>query len=282
MLVYDGIKSSFIEDVDLNVITDKIYEKYKSYFGRTGEAEINSWKNSMQHMRGVLSDVEIPNDAGVAIEFNIPLTSKRIDFIVSGRDEKQKDSVVIIELKQWEKCDAVTNKDGIVNTYVGKNYRDVTHPSYQALSYANLIKDFNQTVQDEDINIIPCAFLHNYYLKESDPICSDIYKEYIDQAPMFGHDDVLKLRSFIKKYVKSGDNKEVLYRIENGKLRPSKMLQDTLANMLKGNKEFYMIDEQKVIFEEAKRLAIEANKTGNKKVIYNYLLSRVCAISSTG
>ena len=267
MLVYDGIKSSFIEDVDLNVITDKIYEKYKSYFGRTGEAEINSWKNSMQHMRGVLSDVEIPNDAGVAIEFNIPLTSKRIDFIVSGRDEKQKDSVVIIELKQWEKCDAVTNKDGIVNTYVGKNYRDVTHPSYQALSYANLIKDFNQTVQDEDINIIPCAFLHNYYLKESDPICSDIYKEYIDQAPMFGHDDVLKLRSFIKKYVKSGDNKEVLYRIENGKLRPSKMLQDTLANMLKGNKEFYMIDEQKVIFEEAKRLAIEANKTGNKKVL---------------
>jgi len=267
MLVYEGVKSSFIEDVDLNVITDKIYEKYRSYFGRTSQNEINSWKNSMQHMRGVLSDRQIPDDAGVAVEFNIPLTSKRIDFIVSGRDETMHDSVVIVELKQWDKCEAVNGRDGIVNTYVGGGYRNVTHPSYQALSYANLIRDFNQTVQDDDINIIPCAFLHNYYLKDNDPICSDLYKEYIDQAPMFGHDDVLKLRNFIRKYVKTGDNKEVLYRIENGKLRPSKMLQDTLAKMLQGNKEFTMIDEQKVIFEEAKSLAEDAVDHQKKKVL---------------
>ena len=93
-----------------------------------------------------------------------------------------------------------------------------------------------------------------------------MYKDYIEQAPMFGHDDVLKLRSFISRYVKSGDNKEVLYRIENGKLRPSKMLQDTLAKMLKGNKEFTMIDEQKVIFEEAKSLATQAINNQRKKV----------------
>lgn len=266
MLVYDGIKSSFIEDVDLNQIADKIYEKYRVHFGNTSESEIRSWANSMQRMRGVLSDIEIPNDAGVAVEFNIPLTSKRIDFIISGRDNNQKDSVVIVELKQWEHCEAVDNKDGIVNTYVGKSYKDVTHPSYQALSYAKLIQDFNQTVQDEDINIIPCAFLHNYSLNEKDPINSDIYREYIDQAPLFGKEDVLRLRTFIKKYVKTGDNKEVLYRIEKGKLRPSKMLQDTLASMLKGNKEFYMIDEQKVIYEQAKLLAKEANETGKKSV----------------
>lgn len=266
MLVYEGIKSSFIEDVDLNVITDKIYEKYKSYFGKTSKSEINSWNNSMLRMRGVLSDGKIPNDAGIAVEFNIPLTSKRIDFIISGRDEDKRDSVVIVELKQWEKCEAVSGKDGIVNTYVGGANRNVTHPSYQALSYANLIRDFNQTVQDDYINIIPCAFLHNYYLKDDDPICSDMYKDYIEQAPMFGHDDVLKLRSFISRYVKSGDNKEVLYRIENGKLRPSKMLQDTLAKMLKGNKEFTMIDEQKVIFEEAKSLATQAINNQRKKV----------------
>ena len=267
MLVYEGIKSSFIEDVDLNVITEKIYEKYKSVFGRTSQNEINSWKNSMQHMRGVLSDRQIPDDAGIAVEFNIPLTSKRIDFIVSGRDEREKDSVIIVELKQWEECEAVSGKDGIVNTFVGGAKRNVTHPSYQALSYANLIRDFNQTVQDEDINIIPCAFLHNYYLKQDDPICSEMYKEYIDRAPMFGHDDVLKLRNFVRQFIKSGDNKEVLYRIENGKLRPSKMLQDTLAKMLQGNKEFTMIDEQKVIFEEAKALANDAVDHGKKKVL---------------
>ena len=267
MLVYDGIKSSFIEDVDLNQIADKIYEKYRVHFGNSSKAEINSWANSMQRMRGVLSDIEIPNDAGIAVEFNIPLTSKRIDFIISGRDNQNKDSVVIIELKQWEHCTAVENKDGIVNTKFSTGYHDTAHPSYQAFSYAKLIRDFNQAVQEENINIMPCAFLHNYELEDSDPICSDIYKEYIEEAPLFGRADVLRLRNYIKKYVKSGDNKEVLYRIEKGKLRPSKMLQDTLSSMLKGNKEFYMIDEQKVIFEEAKLLAKTANEEGKKQVL---------------
>ncbi len=266
MLVYEGVKSSFIEDVDLNVIVDKIYEKYRPFFGNTSKAELTSWKNSMQHMRGVLSDVAIPNDSGIAVEFNIPLTSKRIDFIISGRDDSQKDSVVIIELKQWEKCHAVKNKDGIVNTFVGGSERDVPHPSYQALSYANLIRDFNQTIQDDGINVVPCAFLHNYHLKDDDPICSDLYKEYIDDAPLFGYNDVMKLRTFIKKYIKTGDDKQILYRIENGKLKPSKMLQDTLLNMLKGNREFYMIDEQKVIFEEAVLLAKGANENEKKHV----------------
>ena len=267
MLVYEGIKSSFIEDVDLNQITDKIYEKYRPYFGNTSASELHSWSNSMQRMRGVISDREIPDDAGIAIEFNIPLTSKRIDFIISGRDKNNIDSVVIVELKQWEKCSAIENKDGVVSTYVGGGIRTVTHPSYQALSYAKLIRDFNQTVQDDGINIAPCAFLHNYHITDDDPINSDYYAEYIEQAPMFGYDDVLKLRNFIKKYVVTGDNKEVLYRIENGKLRPSKMLQDTLASMLKGNQEFLMIDEQKVIYEDAKLMAIEANKQQKKKVL---------------
>lgn len=35
MLVYEGVKSSFINDVNLNLIVNKIYEKYQKVF----------WKN---------------------------------------------------------------------------------------------------------------------------------------------------------------------------------------------------------------------------------------------
>ena len=239
MIVYEGIKSSFIDDVDLDMITEKIYDRYKQYFGKTSTSQINSWKHSMQHMRGVLSDREIPDNAGIAIEFNIPATSKRIDFIISGTDASKRDSVVIVELKQWETCKAVSDMDGLVNveTYTGGALRKVAHPSYQAMSYAQLIRDFNEVVQDDEINIVPCAFLHNYNLSDTDPINSDQYREYIEAAPLFGHTDVLKLRSFIKKYVRNGDDKSILYRIEDGKLRPSKMLQDSLESMLKGNRD---------------------------------------------
>ena len=267
MLVYEGIKSGFIDDVNLNRIVDKIYDKYKQFFGRTSESQLNSWKNSMQYMRGVLDDNEIPDNAGVAIEFNIPTTSKRIDFILSGRDDKKKDSVIIIELKQWETCTAVEGKDAIVSTYTGGAIREVAHPSYQAMSYANLIKDFNETVQLENIGLYPCAFLHNYDLRDDDPICSNQYQEYIEEAPMFGTNDFEKLRKFIKKYIVEGDDRELLYKIENGRIRPSKRLQDSLVKMLKGNKEFNMIDEQKVIFEDAIRMAIDTVASNTKNVL---------------
>ena len=266
MLVYEGIKSGFINDVNLNMIVDKIYDRYKQFFGRTSESQLNSWKNSMQYMRGVLDDNEIPDNAGIAIEFNIPTTSKRIDFIISGRNNK-KDSVIIIELKQWETCTAVEGKDGIVSTFTGGGIREVAHPSYQAMSYANLIKDFNETVQLDEIGLYPCAFLHNYDLRDDDPICSSQYQDYINEAPMFGTNDFEKLRKFIKKYINEGDDRELLYKIENGKIRPSKRLQDSLSKMLQGNKEFNMIDEQKVIYEDAIRMAIDTLSNNDKNVL---------------
>lgn len=267
MLVYEGIKAGFIDDVNLNRIVDKIYDKYRLFFGRTSESQLNSWKNSMQYMRGVLDDREIPDNAGVAIEFNIPTTSKRIDFILSGRDFNRKDSIIIIELKQWETCTAVEGKDAIVSTFTGGGVREVAHPSYQAMSYANLIKDFNETVQLDEIGLYPCAFLHNYDLRDDDPICSSQYQEYIKEAPMFGTNDFEKLRRFIKKYIVEGDDRELLYKIENGRIRPSKRLQDSLVKMLQGNKEFNMIDEQKVIYEDAIRMAIDTVASNSKNVL---------------
>ena len=267
MIVYQGTKSSFVDDVNLNVITDKIHKRYQEVFHHcSNAAQVNSWQNSMQYMRGVLSDDEIPGDAGVAIEYNVPTTSKRIDFILSGYNEKNTGSVIIVELKQWEKCEAVPEKDGLVRTYVAGANREVDHPSYQAMTYAYLIENYNDAVTNINLELKPCAFLHNYVLDDNDPINSSIYKEYIEKAPLFGKNDFGKLREFIKKYVKYGDNKKLLIEIDNGKIRPSKMLQDTLASMIDGNKEFYMIDDQKVIYENALYYAKKANKENTKFV----------------
>ena len=268
MLVYEGVKSGFINDVDLNLITDKILNRFKEVFHRsTGESEINSWRESMLRMRGVLADKEIPDDSGVAIEFNIPHTSNRIDFLLSGYDKYKNNSIIIIELKQWQHVDAIDNKDGIVKTVTGKAMREVTHPSYQAWSYASLINNYNQEVYDRNVELHPCAFLHNYDLTVDDPINSEQYQDYINEAPMFGSKDFEKLRDFIKKYVTEGDNKEGLYIIENGKIKPSKMLQDSFSSVLKGNKEFILIDDQKVIYEEALRLGVNTFMHNEKNVL---------------
>ena len=67
--------------------------------------------------------------------------------------------------------------------------------------------------------------------------------------------------------MKRGDNAELLFKIENGRIRPSKMLADSLAKMLKGNQEFVLVDDQKVVYETALALARRASADAKQVVI---------------
>ena len=267
MIVYEATKEEFIDSVFSGSITDEIYDIYRQKIGKSGISQIRSWENSMQYMYRILEDSEIPSDCGVAIEFTIPTTSKRIDFILTGLNQFKDDSVVIIELKQWDSAQKVEGKDGIVKTVLGGGLRETIHPSYQVWSYASLIKNFNQTVDEDEIGLYPCAYLHNYDFGSDDPLTDEIYEPYFSEAPLYGKRDALKLRNFIKRYIKYGDNSNILYRIDNGKIRPSKKLQDTLSSMLDGNEEFIMIDEQKIAYELAIKMARESYVDDKKRVL---------------
>lgn len=268
MIVYEATKELFIADVIQDKIRDRIDKKFYEKMGyHTSESERKAWEFSMQYMLKVLYNSKIPNTSGIAIEFRIPNTSKRVDFIISGKDERLKNTAIIVELKQWQEAEIVSGKDAIVKTYTGHALREVAHPSYQAWSYATTIEDYNENVQEKNIHLHPCAYLHNYLPVEPPTILSEVYKEYLDKAPTFIHGDVEKLQDFIAKYIKYGDNKETLYLIENGKIRPSKALQDALSGMLKGNREFIMIDDQKVVYETAFNMAKKSHEDGKKRVL---------------
>jgi DUF2075 family protein len=263
MIVYQATKEDFSDDVLNDRIETKILAFFKKHLSRSTSAqEINSWKNSMQYMDRVLHDSEIPDDCGVAIEYQLPQSSKRIDFILTGQGENNAEYAILVELKQWSEA-KLSEKDGVITTQVGRHYGEHTHPSYQAWSYANLLQNFNQTVAEDKINLQPCAYLHNYFPDEV--IAHEHYREYLNLAPLFLRGDAIKLRNFIKQYVKYGDKNKILYRIEQGKIRPSKMLSDSVASMLKGNNEFVMIDDQKLVFEMA--MALSDKATANKKKV---------------
>jgi len=268
MIVYEATKELFVEDVIQDRIEENIDEKFYNKMGyHTSQSERNAWKNSMEYMLKVLIDSNIPSNIGVAIEYKIPNTSKRVDFIITGFDANRKNVAVIVELKQWEKASIVSGKDGIVEAYTGHALREVAHPSYQAWSYATTIEDYNENVQQKQIGLYPCAYLHNYQKIMPPTLLSDVYKEYLDKAPAFVKGDVEKLREFINKYIQYGDDRETLYMIDNGKIRPSKSLQDSLSNMLKGNREFIMIDDQKIVYETALSMARKSYKDGKKRVL---------------
>jgi hypothetical protein len=242
-----------------------ILETFRARTGRgTGKSEIDSWINSLQYMDRVLDDGAIPPDAGVAIEYHIPQTSNRIDFILTGKDDRMRDTAVLIELKQWEKAER-TEQDAVVLTRFKRGEVLAPHPSYQAWSYKRLLEDFNQTVQEEHIQLYPCAYLHNY--EPDDCITHAFYQEHFERAPVFLKNDALKLRAFLKQNVRYGDRDQVLYRIDHGKIKPSKNLADQLVSLLRGNDEFTLVDTQKIVYETALSQAARAATTGRKRVL---------------
>ena len=268
MIVYDGLKTDFMQSVENDTIAKEIEANIRSKMGlHVSRNEFNAWNNSLQYMYKVLNDALIPTNAGIAIEYNIPQTAKRVDFMVSGYNEDHNPGMIIIELKQWSELKKVEASDALVETFTGGAMRRVVHPSYQAWSYAQLIADYNANVQDKNINLKPCAFLHNYFRNEPDPLDDPQYEDYTTEAPAFTMGQVSDLRAFIKSFVKYGDNKEILYEVDHGKIRPSKSLQDAIASMLKGNREFIMIDEQKIVHDEILKQAKACQRDHKKRTI---------------
>ena len=268
MIIYSGSKADFMvqveEDTIAYTIRDNILEKMHR---KTPDAEFRSWVNSLEYMYKVLNDDGIPRNSGIAIEYNLPNTAKRVDFLVSGYDAKRSANVVIIELKQWEKLNKVEGLDALVETFTGGRERRVVHPSYQAWSYAEMIRDYNEYAQIAGVNLWPCAYLHNYMRVQDDPLDDPIYKDYLDEAPAFAKGDVRKLREFIKRVVETGDDSEILYEIDNGRIKPSKSLQDAIVGMLESNPEFNLIDDQKVVFERIMELSRQCERDGKKRVL---------------
>ena len=270
MIVYSGTKSQFNNDVNLNLISDKILEKLREKHLSGGqESEYQSWQNSLHFMRSAIDDPDIPNDVEVAIEYQIPRTSKRVDFMIAGADASNTNNVVVVELKQWSKAEKVDDiMRHSVRAFTGGANRIVNHPSYQAYAYATFIKNSSEQVQDERIGIKPCAYLHNCSPEARTPLDDDIYTPWLEEAPLFDKSQTIQLRNFIKKFIVSRSSSgDLLYKIDNGRIRPSKALQDCLVSLMKGNEEFILLDDQAVVFDLCRKYMAQCRKDMQKRTI---------------
>lgn len=267
MIIYEATKGEFVEAFLDQTIIDSLVENYTIKLGKVKESERRAWNNSLMFMYQVLEDGDMPNDMGVALEYKIPHTNNRIDVILTGYMEENVNSAVVIELKQWSQAEQAKDKVGYVVTVLGGSKVPTEHPSYQAWSYAYMLQNYNEAIIKKQFRIRPCAFLHNYSLAADDVLLDAKYEKFVHDAPIFAKGDIRKLRDFIKQNIHYGDNKEGLYTIENGRISPSKALQDALSGMLRGNDEFVLIDRQFSVFEKGIYMAGQSRADHQKRVL---------------
>ena len=263
MLAYVATKEQFL--LDAHVIEDKVRESVKEKLGiGVGPNEITSWRNSLGNaMVHVMNSSRIPNDVGIAIEYQINKHKNRIDFIVAGRDQNGEESVVIIELKQWTNIDFAHLPEHVL-TFVGQKDREVLHPAYQVRSYASLLEMYNEYVYEKPVKITSCAYLHN--CTSNEVVSNSRYEEALRNAPVFIHGEKDNLVDLISKNISKGDGIEILKRVDGSPIRPSLQLADAISKMLEGKEAFVLIDDQKTILEKI-AFASQRGLSGKKQVL---------------
>jgi hypothetical protein len=263
VLAYLATKDQFL--LDAPTIEDKVRAEVKRKLGHNvGDAEYSSWRNSLGNaMYHAMNTDEIPGEAGVAIEYRVNGRAFRIDFMLSGKNHTGKESLVIIELKQWTDIE-FSDLAEHVRTYVGGGIKDKPHPSYQAWSYLSHLKMYNEYIYETDVEVKACAYLHN--CDDPSVVNASRYEEKINEVPVFIKGQGPELRSLISSNIKEGTGTSLLERIDSAVIRPSQQLADAVGSMLKGHEEFVLLDEQKTVLEKIVK-ATNDSLTGQKRVI---------------
>jgi DUF2075 family protein len=263
MLAYLATKDQFL--LDAPSIEDKVKNEVKRKLGHNvGDSEYASWRNSLGNaMYHAMNTADIPGDAGVAIEYRVNGRAFRIDFMLSGKNSAGKESLVIIELKQWTDIQ-FSDLSEHVRTFLGGGLRDTPHPSYQAWSYLSHLKMYNEYIYDTEVAVNACAYLHN--CEDSTVVNSSRYEEKLKEVPVYIKGQSDQLRSMVKANISVGTGTELLERIDAAVIRPSQQLADSVGAMLKGQKEFVLLDEQKTVLEKIVSASNES-LTGQKRVL---------------
>ncbi len=186
MRLYSGMSSDFIHEAARNQIAERLRDAFFAYYRyNPSPAEVNSWRNSLRAMKDVL-DLGSLRDHGLLLEYQLPLSSRRIDCMVCGRDDDNNDQAVIVELKQWERCEPAEPAK-LVRSWVGGRQRDMLHPSVQVGQYRQYLEDTHTAFHEgpKPIRLSACSYLHNYLIGETDPIRAPKFTDAILENPLF-------------------------------------------------------------------------------------------------
>jgi len=268
MHLYSGTSKQFIEDATINRVAHLLESGWSTYFGYPPSiSELRSWQNSLRALALQISYSRLL-DHGIILEMRLPLTSARLDCLLAGRDDRGKEQSVIMELKQWESVEP-SDIDECILTFLGGRKRSTPHPSIQASHYeeylANTVGAFSRG--EGAIALSSCCYLHNMPYDPLSAIYDDRFSCVLSRTPAFAGNQGEQLSQFLRKRLSAGGGEPVLEKIINSKYQPSKKLLTHVADIIKGDPVYILLDDQIVAYNTIFTCAREALRSKKRTVI---------------
>lgn len=265
MHLYSGPTPQFVEDATLNAIGDKIAASFfEQYRYRAPQSEVAAWQNSLRAMGNVVQHAGL-DDHGVVVEWQLPLSSRRLDVMLTGNDGAGQPHGVIVELKQWSATEP-THVEECVVTFVGGRKREVLHPSAQVLGYRQYLADTHSAFTEQEIALSACSFLHNMTFDAESELFASRHLDLLQAAPIFTGDRSTDLAGYLRLHLGNGGGIPILETVLRGRYAPHKRLLDHTAKMIEGEPTYTLLDEQRVVFNSVLARVAERHATGEKAV----------------
>ena len=205
-------------------------------------------------------------DQGILVELKLPLTSKRLDVMVTGSNPIVGDAAVIVELKQWTEVGRSNITDCVVATYGGGHQKDVLHPSRQVGQYQRYLMDTHPAFSDGAIDLQACSYLHNAQFDAKSPLYADGFEALLALNPLFAGNQSSKLADFLDLHVSGPDDGSVLESVAATAFKPGKRLLDHVAKVIANEPAFVLLDEQLVTFNAIMDLVRAAGQNKHEVV----------------
>lgn len=266
MRLYAGSTQQFMTDARMHRIAEKVRVEYVAQIGhKPGASEVNAWQNSLTALALLVDQAEL-NDHGVVLEYQLGNTSRRLDALLTGHSLEDRQNAVIVELKQWG-ATAPSNADGCVETFVGQRLRPVPHPSVQVGQYEQWLVDNHTVFYEDGVGLAGVSWLHNMQYDPAEELFAERHAESLKANPLFTGDQSDDLAEFLNERLSAADGLPIMAKVLESKYKPSKKLLDHTAEMVAGQQEFILLDEQFVVFESVLAAAREGFHRTTKAVM---------------
>jgi len=249
MQLYAGRSRDFVDEATRNAIARRLEAAFfDAYHYKPSLQEVTSWQNSLFRMAFALQQGGF-DDHGVLLEYQLPLSSRRLDCMVTGRSESDAAYAVIVELKQWSDVEP-SNADDCVTTWVGGRKRDVLHPSRQVGQYEEYLRDMHSAFSEGEVGLRSCAFLHNLNHRPDNEIFAPRHEMLVGRYPVFTGDRQAQLQAFLSRHLGRGKGEQVLETVLRSRHAPSRKLLEHTAQVVKDQKAYVLLDNQYVVFNK--------------------------------
>lgn len=264
MQLYAGTSKDFISDATRNGIASKLQRAFLDAFHYSPSTqEVQSWQNSLFRMAFALQQGNML-DHGVLLEYQLPLSSRRLDCMVTGHSEGGQPYGVIVELKQWSDVEE-SNAEDCVTTWVAGSKKDILHPSRQVGQYEEYLRDMHSVFVRGEVGLRSCAFLHNLSYNPGSEIFAPRHSQVLKQYPAFTGDKQDDLITFMGDHLRAGRGEAVLDQVLKSKFAPSKKLLEHTAQVVQDQKAYVLLDSQQVVFAKVLAEAREGAKASKLK-----------------